>query len=113
MYKRQESYKELPPEERKYRLRNFIASRRDNIYDIASQKLEEQFYDTQDPKKRGYIKKQLVRLLQVKFRTMNQLERSMAIDSFRNSFGRSPDLNDENEVRMLISEAKRYRKTSR
>ena len=44
---------------------------------------------------------------------MNQLERSMAIDSFRNSFGRSPDLNDENEVRMLISEAKRYRKTSR
>jgi len=108
-----ESYKELPPEERKYRLRNFIASRRDNIYDIASQKLEEQFYDTQDPKKRGYIKKQLVRLLQVKFRTMNQLERSMAIDSFRNSFGRSPDLNDENEVRMLISEAKRYRKTSR
>jgi len=106
-------YKELPPEQRKYALRNFVTSKRDTVYDIASQKLEEQFYDTQDPKKQARIEKQMARLLQTKFRAMPDVERSMAISSFKSSFGRSPDLNDVNEIRGLIAEAKRFRKRSR
>ena len=100
-----QKYSELSPKKQKLNLRKQIRTIRENSLNLVEASvrtdLKRNRFDSAEEKQR--VEDQLVRIMQTRFRTADELKQLEVIQGFQDQEGRKPNLDSQRDLRLLLS----------